>query len=254
MELWTAFLIGLAGSLHCIGMCGPIAIALPTGNVSRLTLLSGRILYNVGRSITYGLMGLVAGLVGQAVHVSGYQQILSIALGVLLLLAIILPSRFGAFLTGSKLHSKLTLSLGKIWTRLTADASQSSLFTIGLLNGFLPCGLVYVALAGAISTGNSLQGGLYMVTFGLGTLPVMLAVSLAGRLLGEGVRRRLRQLIPVGGVILAALFILRGLSLGIPYISPRIQADESGKVQVKCCDHKAEPATEEEFTGNTTTP
>lgn len=238
MELWTAFLIGLAGSLHCIGMCGPIAIALPTGDVTPLTLLSGRLLYNIGRSITYGIMGLVAGLVGQAIYVGGYQQMLSIALGILLLLAVILPGRFGALLTGSKFHARLTTKLRTVWTRLTASSSQSSLFAIGLLNGFLPCGLVYVALAGAVSTGNSLTGGLYMVTFGLGTLPVMLAMSLAGRLLGAGIRRRMRQLLPVGAVVLALLFILRGMSLGIPYVSPKMQVDKAGEIKIDCCDHK----------------
>jgi len=244
VELWTAFLIGLAGSLHCIGMCGPIAVALPTGDLSRLILLSGRLLYNIGRSITYGIMGVVAGLIGQAAHVGGYQQMLSISLGVLLLLAIILPSRFGALLTGSQLHARLTARLGRIWTKLTASASQSSLFTIGILNGFLPCGLVYVALAGAVSTGHPVAGGLYMVTFGLGTLPVMLAVSLAGRLLGSKIRRRMRQLLPVGGVILATLFILRGLSLGIPYVSPRIQTDESGNTKVVCPHHLEKTSTD----------
>jgi len=190
-------------------------------------------------------MGLVAGVVGQALYVGGYQQMLSIILGILLLLAVILPGRFGALLTGSKLHARLTNFLRSIWGKLTANSSQSSLVTIGLLNGFLPCGLVYVALAGAVSTGNPVSGGLYMVTFGLGTLPVMLAMSLAGRLLGFGIRRRMRQFLPVGAVVLAVLFILRGLSLGIPYVSPRMQVDESGKTQVECCDHKGDSTTYE---------
>ena len=98
-------MIGLAGSLHCIGMCGPIALAIGPGETSRAKHLMGRILYNLGRSVTYGLMGLVAGLVGRTVHVSGYQQGLSIGLGVLLFLAILLPSRFGALITGSKIHA-----------------------------------------------------------------------------------------------------------------------------------------------------
>ena len=124
MELWTAFLIGFAGSLHCIGMCGPIAIALPIGETSRIRLLLGRVLYNVGRILTYGLLGLGAGLIGQTVHVSGYQQIVSIVLGSLILLAVILPSRFGALLTGAKLHAKMFEPFKRLWARLFGQNSM----------------------------------------------------------------------------------------------------------------------------------
>ena len=113
---------------------------------------------------------------------------------------------------------------------------------IGLLNGFLPCGLVYVALAGAITTGGWVMGGLYMVTFGLGTLPVMLAVSLAGRLLGTGFRTKLTRLVPIAGTVLAMLFILRGLSLGIPFVSPTPAKTDTGQATMDCC-HKAVDST-----------
>lgn len=234
MEIWTAFLIGLAGSLHCIGMCGPIAVSLPSGNTSRVRHVTGRILYNVGRIVTYALLGMGAGLLGQTVHVSGYQQTLSIVLGVLILLAVILPSRFGAFLTGARLHARLFEPLKRIWMRLFGQNSVKALFIVGLLNGFLPCGLVYVALAGAVSTGGYLTGAAYMAVFGVGTFPVMLAMSMVGRLLGYGFRTRLRRLIPVGAVLLATLFILRGMSLGIPYVSPDIQ-QQGGHAAVESC-------------------
>jgi len=239
VDIWTGFVIGLAGSLHCIGMCGPIALALAPGESSRMNHLVGRILYNLGRSVTYGLMGLAAGAIGHTVHVGGYQQIVSIMLGVLLLLAILLPSRFGALLTGTRFHARLSKLIGDAWKRLIRYSSPPSLLTIGILNGFLPCGLVYVALAGAVSTASPISGGLYMVAFGLGTLPVMLAISLAGRLVGHGLRSRMNRLLPVAGGLLAVLFILRGLSLGIPYISPRPVVDNQGQQTMKCCEHKA---------------
>ena len=235
MELWTAFIIGLAGSLHCIGMCGPIAVALPMGEVSRIRLLAGRVAYNAGRILTYALLGLGAGLVGQAVRVSGYQQALSITLGGLILLAVVLPGKFGAILMGSKMHARLFEPVHRLWGRLFNQQSMSALVAIGLFNGFLPCGLVYAALAGAATGGAPLAGAPYMAVFGLGTLPVMLAVSLLGRWLGAGLRMRLRRLIPVGAVILGLLFVMRGLSLGIPFISPQIQQDSIGRTEVKCC-------------------
>ncbi len=238
MELWTAFLIGLAGSLHCIGMCGPIAIAISPAAGSRPKQIFGLVLYNLGRSVTYGVIGLAAGMVGRTVHVAGYQQGVSIGLGVLLLLAILLPSRFGALITGTRIHARLTVLISKAWNRLMGENSARSLLAIGLLNGFLPCGLVYVALAGAITTGGAIAGSLFMIMFGLGTLPVMLAISIAGRLLGDGFRSKLRRVVPIAGVMLAVLFILRGMSLGIPYISPKEQTTESGQTTMDCC-HKS---------------
>ena len=182
MELWSALIIGLAGSLHCIGMCGPIAVALPVGKTSRIRHLTGRVVYNSGRILTYAVLGLGAGLIGQTVHVAGYQQLLSIALGVVILMAVIVPSRFGALLTGAKLHARLFEPLKRVWSRLFGHGSIEALFAVGLLNGFLPCGLVYVALAGAVITGGPLEGALYMAVFGLGAFPGMFAVSLAGGL------------------------------------------------------------------------
>jgi len=235
MEIWTAFVVGLAGSLHCIGMCGPIAIALPSAGMGRARLLLGRVTYNAGRIITYSILGLGAGLIGQTVHVSGYQQVLSIVLGALILLAVILPSRFGALLTGAKLHARLFEPFKRLWARLFGRDSIQALFVVGLLNGFLPCGLVYVALAGAVTTGSLYGGVMYMAVFGLGTFPVMFAMSLVGRLLGTGFKAKLRRLVPVGAIVLAALFILRGLSLGIPYVSPKIEQHQDGTTEVHQC-------------------
>ena len=118
--------------------------------------------------------------------------------------------------------------------------SIRSMFLIGLLNGFLPCGLVYIAIAGSVSTGTALGGALYMAVFGIGTFPVMLAMTLVGQILSFKMKLKLRKLLPVGVALLAVLFILRGMSLGIPYISPKIEKQESGQTTVDCC-HKNIP-------------
>ncbi len=246
MELWTAFLIGLAGSLHCIGMCGPIAIALPTGTSPLPAYVTGRVLYNIGRTITYSLMGLACGFVGKTILVAGYQRWLSIALGVLILLAVFLPSKYAVKLTGAGWHSQQVGRLKKVWRHFFSKSTVGSLFVIGVLNGFLPCGLVYVALAGSLATGAPFEGAAYMAMFGLGTLPVMLAMSLFGTMIGLGLRQRLRRLLPVGGVILACLFILRGLSLGIPYVSPKMEQNSMGETEVQCCPHSTPEANSTE--------
>ncbi|RME27430.1 MAG: sulfite exporter TauE/SafE family protein [Candidatus Zixiibacteriota bacterium] len=221
IPLWTALVIGFAGNLHCLGMCGPIAVSLPGHGGAMSRRILGRLAYNVGRMVTYATLGLVAGAVGHAVSLAGWQQWLSIAAGVSILLMILLPSRWLQRATGGW-TAMLVARLKQRWQALFAQPSVPALFGIGLLNGLLPCGLVYVALAGAVATGTMWQGALYMAAFGAGTFPGMLLVSLFGSTVIARLRGGYRRLLPIGGALLAVLFILRGLSLGIPYISPRM--------------------------------
>jgi uncharacterized protein len=232
--LWSAFLIGLFGSFHCIGMCGPIALALPVQQNNAFSLISGRVLYNVGRALTYAAIGLVFGLLGQGLSLAGFQQSVSILAGVLILLMVLLPSGFTQRLYLLKPAYGFTNFLKRKFGILFKKKSVLSVFLIGLLNGFLPCGLVYIAVAGAIASGGYMQGALYMFVFGLGTLPIMLAVSLAGNFISLNVRKRINKLIPAFMVVLAFLFILRGMNLGIPYISPQIQQTEITDDSVIC--------------------
>lgn len=232
--VWSAFLIGLFGSFHCIGMCGPIALALPVQKDSRVKLIIGRILYNVGRAITYGIIGILFGLIGQSLSLAGFQQSVSIVAGVLILLMVILPSKYSQKLYLLKPAYGFTNFLKRKFGVLLKQKSVMSVFLIGILNGFLPCGLVYIAVAGAIATGNYLEGAIYMFVFGLGTLPIMLAVSLAGNFISLNVRRRVNKMIPAFLVVLGILFILRGMNLGIPYVSPKIQQTEITDDSVIC--------------------
>lgn len=222
MYLWTAFIVGLVGSLHCVGMCGPIALALPKGGPSQLRFLSGRVLYNTGRVLTYTLMGFVWGLLGQGISLAGYQQGLSLALGVSLLLALLVSVNLESRFIAIPLIDRLMLRLRKALGKLLGQPRQGAMLAIGVLNGFLPCGFVYIGLAGAISMGNAWGGAAYMALFGLGTYPLMLATSLIGGLVGPAFRQHLRPLMTSVALIFALLFILRGLNLGIPYVSPKI--------------------------------
>jgi len=228
LDCWTAFLLGLVGSLHCAGMCGPLALALPpAGNTTPANVL-GRIAYNAGRIITYCVLGIVFGLAGWTFLMAGLQRWVSIALGVALLLGLFGSRRLALARPVTSAVNQLKASMSVLLRR----RSFVALAVLGLLNGLLPCGLVYVACAGAAATGGILAGAQYMAAFGVGTVPMMLAISLSGNLVPVSLRLKLAKTIPVCVFLLAALLILRGMSLGIPYLSP----DMSGSGP-SCC-HK----------------
>ncbi|APY11707.1 hypothetical protein BWZ22_10875 [Seonamhaeicola sp. S2-3] len=218
--LASAFVLGLLGSFHCIGMCGPIAFMLPVDRTNAVKKASQITIYHIGRLLAYSLIGLVFGLIGKSLYLFGFQQQLSIIIGVLMIVLVLIPqnklNKYNIFKPIYKLISKVKSALGSALKRKTAD----TFLTIGFLNGFLPCGLVYMAVFGAISQANALQGSLYMALFGLGTVPLMTTVIYASHLLKGTARQKIQKAIPVFVIIIGALFILRGLGLGIPYLSP----------------------------------
>ena len=218
--LLSALVLGLMGSFHCAGMCGPIAIALPLHGNTIPQKIFGGTLYNLGRTLTYGVMGAIFGLLGQGVEMIGFQQKISIIMGAIMILSVIFPSLFRNQYNMDKSWFSLVGKLKKSIGKLFSVRSFSSLFFIGLLNGLLPCGLVYMAIAGAIGTGEVVLGSLYMIMFGLGTIPMMLSIAIAGNILSVAIRSKINRLIPVLVVLVGIFFILRGLSLGIPYLSP----------------------------------
>lgn len=221
MDVWTGFAVGLLGSLHCVGMCGPIALALPVFSETQFKILMGRILYNLGRVVTYTVMGALFGLLGSRLVLFGLQQNLSIVLGAGILLYVLIPRKIKTRVSEFGFYKTIVAFLKTNFSQLISERSNSSLFTIGLLNGLLPCGFVYVGIAGAISTGEWLNGAAYMALFGLGTFPIMFATAVLGKVINFNLRRRINKLTPVLSVVLALLFILRGLNLGIPYFSPK---------------------------------
>ena len=223
---WAGFLFGLLGSFHCVGMCGAIALALPgpAAGTSRFRYVGGRLLYNLGRATTDAALGAGAGLLGQGLRLAGVQQGLSIASGVLILLLVAVPERHAARRAGLLGFSRPLAWVKNTLGRLFQQSSGPALFATGLLIGLLPCGLVYLALAGALSAPGVAGAATYMALFGLGTLPLMLGLSLSGQLVPLVWRGRMRQAVPYAASVLAVLFIVRGLGLGIPYLSPQLQA------------------------------
>ncbi len=218
--LYSAFVLGLLGSFHCIGMCGPIAFMLPVDRTNAFKKVSQITIYHIGRLLSYGIIGLIFGLIGRSLYIFGFQQQLSITIGVLMIVIVLIPqSLFNKYNFSKpiyKLISKVKTALGSALKKKTLD----TFLTIGFLNGFLPCGLVYMALFAAIAGGNALNGSIYMLVFGLGTVPLMTTAIYFGHFLKGSVRQKIQKAIPVFVIIIGILFILRGLGLGIPYISP----------------------------------
>lgn len=237
MDFITPLTIGLIGSFHCIGMCGPIVVALPLKKHNLLSKVTGTVLYNSGRVFTYSVLGILFGLLGSGIHMAGFQQWTSILLGAAMIISVLFPYFFRQKITIGNLFSGFAARLIARLRKLFTDRSYFSLLMIGLLNGLLPCGLVYVAIAGAISSGTVISGALFMMFFGIGTIPLLLIATLASDAIGQQIRSKMRRVVPYFVFVLGVLFILRGMSLGIPYISPTTEklAPQEMVEKGSCC-------------------
>jgi sulfite exporter TauE/SafE len=233
--LWSAFVLGLVGSLHCVGMCGPIAFMLPVSHDQPAKKTLQILLYHSGRILAYAIIGLVFGLIGQSFMAFGYQQHISIAVGLLMIILVLIPQKhikpikifqpFYRFINGIKSE------LGKALKKKSLD----TFFSLGFLNGFLPCGLVYMAVVGAFATEGLAGSSLYMVLFGLGTIPMMTTVVYAQSFLKRHLKFNYKKLIPYAVIIVGLLFILRGMGLGIKYISPKLTPEtEQVEASLEC--------------------
>ncbi|MFD2532769.1 sulfite exporter TauE/SafE family protein [Gracilimonas halophila] len=213
MELWTGFTLGLLGSFHCIGMCGPIALSIPGENRSNSSMFFRGILYNSGRIFTYAFLGFGLGILGMGATIAGYQNLLSISLGALIVLFALFPHIKFPKKPG-KLYDRFQKMISSSIATLFKDRSVSSAFLIGLLNGLLPCGFVVTALAVALVTDTALHSSIYMALFGLGTLPVMLMMNMAPGFISPKWRSKLRPFSTYFAVIIGLLLIWRGVMVG----------------------------------------
>jgi sulfite exporter TauE/SafE len=193
---------------------------LPVDRTNEAKKLTQIITYHLGKLTAYGLLGLIFGLLGKNFYLAGLQQQMSIILGILMIVVAVVPEKVFAKYNFSKpVYSsiiKIKSSLGQHFK----NKSYKSLFTIGLLNGFLPCGMVYVAIFGAIAMQSVSLGILYMILFGIGTIPLLTAVVYLSNILSLSFRQTIQNMIPLVAVVIGMLFIIRGLGLNIPYLSP----------------------------------
>ena len=213
-----ALILGLIGSLHCVGMCGPIALAVPVRQAQSRFFTA--IQYNLGRIIAYAFLGLTFGIFGKGLSLSGVQQWVSVIAGLLLILSVFIPTLVQIKSAILKPLAWLYDGVKKQLSTLFKSQSKIRLLAIGFLNGLLPCGLVYIALVGALLSANIYDAVVYMVFFGICTSPALAALIFASKLISADLKQRLSKIIPVFIVLLGLLFILRGLGLGIPYLSP----------------------------------
>ena len=232
MLLWTGFLLGLVGSFHCAAMCGPLVLAvhsLPVASgAARHSWAVRRILYNFGRMTTYALLGALSGSIGHTLNLAGLQRWLSLSAGATILVVLVLSSPIAVQTPAYRVVAWLKSA----FAYLLRHRTLASVFLLGGINGLLPCGLVYAACAAAIASGEIAGGVEYMLAFGAGTLPMMLGLSIAGRKLQFAVGARFQSLASAALILTAALLVCRGLSLGIPYLSPRISG---GAIQCSEC-------------------
>lgn len=220
--LYSALLFGLISSLHCVGMCGPIALMLPVDKDNAVKKWLQISTYQIGRVTAYTSLGVIFGFLGAGFFLAGFQQQLSIVVGVLMILIAVLPEKKLAQYNFSKPIYKI---ISNVKTQLGFQfkkKSYKSLFLIGLFNGYLPCGMVYVALFGAMAMNNVFLGSIYMTLFGVGTMPLLMVLVNFLKTTQFSYYSQFQKVIPILIICMGLLFVLRGFGLNIPYISPSI--------------------------------
>lgn len=218
--LIAGFTLGFAGSLHCVGMCGPLSLALPTWHLRGPVKFLSLLLYQFGRIITYAAIGLIFGLAGRGIYIAGIQQWFSITLGLLVLLMAAMY-----FVQQGHLHlpffTRFYQWVSKLIGRvIKTNPGLSGFLLLGMANGLLPCGMVYIALAATLSFYKVYHAVGFMAFFGAGTLPAMMLVGYGGQMINPGIKRLFRKSIPFFITATGIILILRGLNLGITFISP----------------------------------
>lgn len=246
-EMETIFiaglLLGITSNFHCLGMCGPIAMAIPVDRTSTWSIISGILQYNFGRILTYSLLGALVGTIGITVETLGFLQWISIIAGIFM---IVFAWRkwfsrlFSGHLPTVGIQGFISKSLGKV----LATQTPFKLPMLGMINGLLPCGMVYIGLMNALLAGDPISSAYAMIAFGVGTIPAMFAVGFAANRISGNVRQKINKVVPFLLTFVGALIVLRGMNLDIPYISPKVKMtttekqNELPKLDLSCCKAK----------------
>ena len=213
--MYAALILGLAGSLHCVGMCGPLVLSLPISPGGRRSHIVQLLMYHAGRSGAYAALGAGFGLLGKGLAMAGLQQGLSIGAGIIMLVMAIFAWRVERLAALAPGFNTFATFVSARMARLLKSESKGTWLGLGALNGLLPCGMVYAALAGAIGQADWGRGALFMLLFGLGTAPLLIGVGLARQRLSPEIRSRLRIVQPILLLLAGYLLIHRGLSLDL---------------------------------------
>lgn len=213
MEVIAAFTLGLFGSLHCVGMCGPLMLA---ANGAGVEGWRSPFTYQAGRLTTYLLLGVLLGSLGLGMRLWNAQSALAIISGVLLLILAVLRLDPGALLARWPAYARFQFGLRRRMAAFIQQRGLPAQFGLGLCNGLVPCGLVYVAVVGAANTGTPLSGAMFMLAFGLGTLPLLSISLYAGKRLLTLRPDTLHRWTPVLLIASSILLIWRGWQSHIP--------------------------------------
>jgi len=214
--LLPGLIMGLVGSAHCAGMCGPLVISLACARGGTGHAWMSPLIYQFGRLAAYLFIGAGFAALGTAFSLAGWQQALSMVAGCLILAALFVGPRW----TGGRWLTQWIQWVKSSFAAKIHSPGWRATMGLGFINGFLPCGLVYVAGASAAAYGHAVAAMAFMLAFGLGTFPMMLALQVSGNRIKPAFRFKLQKLIPVVWGIMGVLLIIRGLDLGIPYLSP----------------------------------
>lgn len=217
---YFALVMGLTGSLHCAAMCGPIILSSPFAKENKWSLTYKFILYHLGRVFVYVWLGLLVFSIGSTFSVFADQKVLSLALGLVLIIFSV------AYFTGakmawfSKFQNKMVIAVSSFFGTFV----QSSLFPLlaGMMNGLIPCGMIYVALGIVSNAGTAGDAASFMLYFGIGTIPLLLVMSFGGSFLKRRFKFRTQRFVPIVALLMGVLFISRSLQLDIPFLSPPI--------------------------------
>lgn len=212
--MWlTALIMGVAGSLHCAGMCSPLAMAITSTNKTALT---NRILYNLGRILTYGILGAAVAGVGFVLPISGFQNILSLVLGTGLILVAVIGYKGTRIPFVTNGLSQFSSGLKKIFSGIIRHKTPAAFLLLGAINGLLPCGLTFLALSVCLTLAAPIDGFMYMLLFGAGTLPVMLGLVSAAGFVTRKLRWNIQTITTGMMVISGVLLIVRVFLIHLP--------------------------------------
>jgi sulfite exporter TauE/SafE len=213
---YLAISMGLLSSFHCVGMCGPISLALPVRKGNRFYQFAALLLYNIGRALTYSVLGMIVGLVGTTLAWMGFLNHLSVIAGGTMLLYVIISNISPSFTWAPAFWNTFVQFLRKSMSHLLQKRSLGGWFLLGMLNGMVPCGMVYLALTSSVATGDVLSGGIFMLLFGMATFPAMLTIGVAKQWFTPERRGRMRRLTPVMVVMAGIWLVARGVLLQYP--------------------------------------
>lgn len=231
--LFAALTMGFLGSAHCIGMCGPLALAMPYGRFGGIRTWIARFVYQSGRLSTYFILGLILGIIGFSFNLAGIQQYFSIGLGIMLIAVLFIPMLFRNSLIMKRYY------IFEIWVKKNIgkyinEDKISGFYITGILNGLLPCGLVWLALISAIALGNGFESGLFMLFFGLGTLPALIATMISYQAIQKRFSFSFKKVSNVITLAIALLLIVRGLNMG-NYFSPYLDFNAAKEKIITIC-------------------